>query len=216
MLHVVPIEVLGVAGSAIKLNVELRNRRRELHLTQGEVGRRIGCSQVAVSLFEAGQLRALSEEKVKAFCRALNLDPWDLLLSDAVAEVETVLKCCTTPGCPSGCAFHILDELRFKPRILPGLRGKLERCEICGEELAESCPNNDCGAPLSESAACCPQCGWEYMPLPDAKRHGPAAAEVHAQNREDRERIEAMSAVKALKGCKGTAVNREISRPGTS
>ncbi|MGA8224191.1 MAG: helix-turn-helix transcriptional regulator [Candidatus Acidiferrales bacterium] len=51
---------------------ELRKSRISVHLSQAELGRRVGVSQMAISLWERG-MRALQWERVEAIRRAVEV-----------------------------------------------------------------------------------------------------------------------------------------------
>src|SRR5215212_10359328 len=82
-----------------RFNTWLRARRRELGLTQAELGARVGCSAAAIRKFEAGQRRPSSQiaERLAA--------AFDLLEADRPAFVALARRAgATTSALPSPTA----------------------------------------------------------------------------------------------------------------
>lgn len=83
-----------------RIGVRLAKRRRELGLTQGELGARCGVSHVSISHYEAGR-RQMAIETLLRLCAALEID---------VAQVLTGID---------------VDP----PAGTPGLRGRAAYCD---------------------------------------------------------------------------------------
>ncbi|MBQ0035564.1 MAG: helix-turn-helix transcriptional regulator [Firmicutes bacterium] len=58
----------------VKFGEIIKRRRRELKLTQEELGKKVGCSKVCVHYYEKG-LRGLTLSQFFKFCTVLGLDP---------------------------------------------------------------------------------------------------------------------------------------------
>lgn len=74
-----------MARVASRLGNKIRSRRRELGLTQGQLGKRVGKSQVAVSEWERG---AASPSDLTALAHALEVPQEELAMAAATGFLD--------------------------------------------------------------------------------------------------------------------------------
>jgi len=142
----------------------IRKARREKGLTQSELARLAGCGQSAISMFEGGQSAALSRKSLLAIGEKLGLDPGVMAAADSRTPAwgDTKMKYCPSCRCPSNVPYMTGEGLCFKPAMMRALAGVKTWCSWCGELMEESCPNEQCGADVTEGAFCeC--CGFRYV-----------------------------------------------------
>jgi transcriptional regulator with XRE-family HTH domain len=78
-MSVLPTRQLGRESSSV-LNVTLaRRRRKELGLTMSQVGQLCGVGTDVISRWEAGLREPKNVDSLRAWARALKIDPADLL-----------------------------------------------------------------------------------------------------------------------------------------
>ncbi|MCX7590450.1 MAG: helix-turn-helix domain-containing protein [Kiritimatiellae bacterium] len=141
-----------------------REARRRAGLTQLQVARHVGCTQSAVSMFEAGRSDAVSTETQRKIAELLGIDP-NILSAEQLGTTRRgalTLKFCPIAHCPSNIPYVVNDRLCFRPTMIEGVKGAREWCPSCGEILEESCPNEKCGSDVFEGAFC-RKCGSPYL-----------------------------------------------------
>ena len=52
----------------------IRNRRKELHMTQEDLGRIVGTTKATVSRWESGDIHKMKESTIRQLCNTLSLD----------------------------------------------------------------------------------------------------------------------------------------------
>lgn len=144
----------------------LRQRRRELSITQSLLARRADCNQSAISMYEAGKSTALSSKLVERIADILDMDVSRIARA---GEEETtvrglVLKYCPIDGCPSNIPYAVGNRLCLKPTMVRAPAEKKTRCALCSEVMESACPNADCGSSITEGSFC-QECGSAYVPL---------------------------------------------------
>ncbi len=160
-------------GTSDSIHKLFRNTRRNRGMTQSSLAAEAGCTQSAVSMFEAGRSEALSQEKIRAIADILELDISQFSAAPPPVSGDTCLKFCPIDECPANIPYAVRGELCFKPRLTRAATGRPTRCGDCGEVLEERCPNPDCSASVCP-ASFCPNCGTAYVseaiprPRPDA------------------------------------------------
>ena len=154
---------MGITETNRSLATAVRQRRREMSITQAELAERVGCQQSAISMFEAGRTCAVAKKTIESIARALELDSADV---DALAETGVlsvrVLKYCPVDACPSNIPYVVGGNIYYQPSVCRAREEQRSRCTSCGEIMQDACPNSDCAAPLVEGA-CCPLCGTAYV-----------------------------------------------------
>lgn len=151
-------------GSVQPLYEKLRIARRSQGLTQSELAREAKCAQSAISMYESGRLDVLSRRTVKLIAERLGVQiPRASTGSDdALSVASTRLKCCPVDDCPTNIPYIVRGKLHFSPALVEARADEPTRCAMCGEVLEQCCPNESCGAPLSEGG-CCSRCGASYV-----------------------------------------------------
>jgi len=142
-----------------------RRKRLEAGLTQTELARETGCSQSAVSMFEAGRADALSKQKLAAVAERLGIEAAQLSrpVAETVVPAPWVWGYCPIEECPSNFPYCVRGRLCFRPTVVRTEATKKTFCRHCGELLETSCPNLECAAPVDEGAVVCPECGAPYV-----------------------------------------------------
>jgi transcriptional regulator with XRE-family HTH domain len=157
-----------------RLAEEVRRRRRELNLSQRDLGEQVQCSQSATSLFEAGQSDVLAAEKVRRLCEVLKIEFREPELLGR--EPALVLKYCPEYRCSNNRACQVAGRLRFVPGMIRADADVPTYCAACGTELQDTaCPG--CKSPLVEGAVCCMGCGQPYVVVPTELEMVPAGVE---------------------------------------
>ncbi|NOY81030.1 MAG: helix-turn-helix domain-containing protein [Kiritimatiellaeota bacterium] len=141
----------------------LRKLRIEAGLTQSELARQAGCSQSAVSMFEAGRRDALSREKLASIAERLGLDPSRLEIPGPEPAAGSVAGFCPVDECPSNVPFVVRGRLCFNPTIRRVRAEGRAFCPFCGELLETRCSNPECNAPAHRGSSVCPECGTAYV-----------------------------------------------------
>jgi transcriptional regulator with XRE-family HTH domain len=160
--------------------------RRRQGLTQSELASRVGSSQSAISMFEAGRADALSQEKIVLIARELGLDLSVLAAApEAGPAAPEILKFCPVDDCPSNVPYVSRGRLGYHPALVEGPASERTRCRYCGELLESACPNEECRLPVAEGA-CCRGCGTAYVTATRTPR-GPLARWVDEQRARIRE-----------------------------
>ena len=146
------------------VHVICRNIRRQSGLTQSELARQAGCTQSAVSMFEAGRPEALAQDKVVGIAEILGIDIKSLGKQETSpgARVTLSLKYCPVDECPSNVPYVIRSQLCFKPAMVEALASESTVCGLCAEPLEVRCPNEACRASLREGGFCW-KCGSPYV-----------------------------------------------------
>ena len=143
--------------------------RRDKGLSQTVLSRKVGCTQSALSMFEAGMPTKLSDEIVQKLSKELGVplveekkdSPPQAPLNgmESVAGI-VVHGYCPNCNCPSNVPYVVDGRLFYRPsRRMASPTGGV-RCTQCGEVLELRCPV--CGAPLNDGA-CCAVCGSSYV-----------------------------------------------------
>lgn len=163
----------------------VRRKRLEAGLTQTELAREVGCSQSAVSMFEAGRPDVLSGQKFAAIAERLGLDSTQL--STPVAETAMpdprVWGYCPIGECPSNIPYCVRGQLYFRPAVVRTPATKKTFCRYCGELLETSCPNLECAAPVNKDTSICLECGSPYVHSLQLADAAPAVLEQWASER---------------------------------
>jgi transcriptional regulator with XRE-family HTH domain len=158
----------------------LRAARRAKGITQTALASGVGCKQSAVSMFEAGRGDALSAETVARIAEHLGVD---LAVvkggTGGKMAARRVSKYCPVDECPSNVPYVVRGQLCFKPSLVEGRAGQADHCGLCGEILEERCPNEQCGAAISEGSFCA-VCGTAYVTAAREER-GPLVAWADGQ-----------------------------------
>jgi transcriptional regulator with XRE-family HTH domain len=140
----------------------LKKRRKAEGITQLALAKEIGCKQSAISMMEAGNLDALSEDRLQKVAEKLGVE-LEQEISEPVKTLELVHKYCPNHDCPSNTPYTVAGELFFMPNFVVEATGKTSKCSFCGEILQYECPNEDCSAIVSSKSACCTECGDKYV-----------------------------------------------------
>lgn len=140
-----------------KAGIKLKQARQELGFTQKKLAGMIGCTSSALCMFEKGKHDALSVERLKTACEALNLEPGALL-------EKTGARYCSNPFCPTHYPFRIGDAIALKPEPVDG-DSAARCCGWCGELLVSKC--EACDTAYDGESAFCQGCGQAYVDLPE-------------------------------------------------
>jgi transcriptional regulator with XRE-family HTH domain len=154
----------------------LRAARRQKGWTQARLAQEVKArepditiSQSAISMFESGDLQALSQDKVEAIARALGVD-----LAAAQREARRpprpapapALRFCPNPECPTNTPVVIEGKVCLAPAMVRA-QGPC-RCSYCSEVLLASCAA--CGTPIAEGLFCRSiECGKPLVVVPGGK-----------------------------------------------
>ncbi|MBM4035651.1 MAG: helix-turn-helix transcriptional regulator [Planctomycetes bacterium] len=165
-----------MATPRLPVHQVLRAARREKGWTQARLAQEvkarepsISIGQSAISMFELGDLQALSQDKVEAIARALGVD-----LAAAQREARRpprpapapALRFCPNPECPTNTPVVIDGEVRLAPAMVRA-QGPC-RCSYCSEVLLASCPA--CRTPVAEGLFCRSiECGRPLVALPEGE-----------------------------------------------
>ncbi len=136
--------------------------RRAMGITQTDLAERIGSKQSAVSMFERGNVHALSQEKIGLVAELLEI-PFSTRQPDQGPAAAMPLRYCPLFDCPANKPFVVQGKVLALPR--PDAAGHGKHCRFCGELLESRCPG--CGQAI-EPGACCPSCGSPYIPTPES------------------------------------------------
>jgi len=140
---------------------QVRAKRAELGLHQGQVATNIGVSQAAISQFELGK-SPLSSGRMEALCRLLDLPPPVDLLKGGAALL--VLKYCPKHDCILSYPYFTSGRQLFRPSLTRTDADRKSYCPCCGSLLVSCCNNKDCRAPIVPNYSYCPECGLRYIP----------------------------------------------------
>ncbi len=140
----------------------LKKRRKAEGITQIALAKEIGCKQSAISMMEAGNLDALSEDKLQKVAQKLGVELEQEVI-DSSNSSALVHKYCPNHDCPSNTPYVAAEELFFMPNFIVEATHKKSKCIFCGEILQHECSNQDCGATISYKSACCNDCGEKYV-----------------------------------------------------
>ncbi|MDA3799106.1 MAG: helix-turn-helix transcriptional regulator [Kiritimatiellae bacterium] len=138
----------------------LKRRRKSEGITQLALAKEIGCKQSAISMMEAGNLDALSEDKLQKIAEKLGVE------LDSVTQkskISLVNKYCPNHDCPSNIPYVVAGDLCFMPKFVNEMAETSSRCEFCGEILQHECSNEECNAIVSGKSSCCNVCGDPYV-----------------------------------------------------
>lgn len=152
---------------------ETRRRRHEKHFSQADLAERIGCSQTAISKIEAGELEALSGQKLKSLCHELGLQ------TPEGSTAGSILSYCGNPDCPLGWREVVNGKLSIQPVMFRIEADTSRFCKACGMPLLTQCQDVNCGAPPEEGAAFCTACGSPLVQL--EKHHTAGDLEAYKQ-----------------------------------
>ena len=145
------------------LHVRLREARRRAALTQATLAREVGCKQSAISMLESGKGDAVSRATLEKIAERLGvaLDQEGSPAGSVGTLPRAGVRFCPNPECLSNFPYEVGDSILFLPRggHHPGVY-----CSLCGEVLAEQCPQ--CEAPAAPLAGCCTQCGHSLIEAP--------------------------------------------------
>ena len=126
-----------------------------------ELARRVDCAQSAISMMEGGNASALARSTLEGISKILGVEIPPETPASEIAPVPSPagIRICPNADCPSNLPYRVGPEVLFLPRAQ---RMAGSRCPICGEILLSSCP--ECGKPIQEGSACCPDCGTALVP----------------------------------------------------
>ncbi len=153
--------------STSKLATAIQSARKELHLSQRELGAKVGCSQTAVSHVENGDQDAVSEDTLKRICKKLNLDLADFVGVTLTDNPERLLFC-PQATCPKNVPYLVNGKISFQPTVFLLERPDTVFCPGCGGALSERCNTGECGALVQVGAAFCMDCGAPFVDVPRA------------------------------------------------
>jgi len=141
----------------------VRQKRKEKGFTQSQLAKEAGCTQSAISMFEAGRSDALAGKTVQRIGEILGIDLSSLsqASSGGPAQVEGSVKYCPVDECLSNVPYVVRGRLCFMPAMWETVSGETT-CRFCGELLESECPNEECRAPLVKGSFC-PACGSPYV-----------------------------------------------------
>jgi len=152
-----------VKPDARTISQRVRQRRRELSMTQAELAEKAACQQSAISMFEKGRTSALAKKTVDAIAEVLDLDISKHALVNEVAAASTlVAKYCPVDDCPTNTPYVVSGALHFAVSLTKAPNDQKTRCSFCGELLQACCPNTECKSSVCEGS-CCPECGADYV-----------------------------------------------------
>lgn len=138
---------------------EIRQARIERRWRQADLARRLGISQAAISQFERGNTRALSQDTVHRAAEILGVK---LLARTEVPIDGTLLKYCEHPHCMANVPYQGPRGSVVRPRMTRAPVDETTYCPDCGDLLMDQCRNEDCGLPASEGSFCS-GCGSSYV-----------------------------------------------------
>ncbi len=148
-----------MANLSIDCCRRLAEARRAKGITQSALAARVGCTQSAISMLEAGQTSKIARENVQRIADILEVK-LDLTESPETAERPAAQlqghAFCPNAACLSNVPYLVDGRMLFWPAPQPGGVRDARACAVCGELLEHLCPN--CGAALTQGA-CCPVCG---------------------------------------------------------
>lgn len=163
-----------------------------MHLSQGDLAARIGCSQTAISQLEAGNLNVLSNQKLKMLCAELGLT----LSSTHI--LENILCYCTNFDCPNAFRMVVNGKLAIQPAMYRIPVGGTRFCKGCGSPLAPTCLEPSCQAPPEEGSSFCTHCGTPLVKIDESRQSGDLHDLAERMNRYNRERLEMAKDIEML------------------
>ena len=153
------------------IDKQLRKARIAAGLTQAALAAKVGCTQSAVSMMEAGRGEAMSRESLEKLATILGVALPNVpeASPEAVVDASGPAVC---PGfnCPTNLPYAVGGDVFFMPL---GTAGRGHHCVFCGEPLLRRCPA--CGAALTTPGGCCGACGAAVVTLPDGYADDPAS-----------------------------------------
>jgi len=142
--------------------------RRSKGMTQSALAEKIACKQSAISMFERGNLQALSQERQEDLATFLELD-WPPVDANhpysSVSRPVSPGSYCPHYDCPSNYPYRVGTRLLAMPRNHTLSSGK--HCRYCGEVQESCCPN--CSAPYQHGAYCT-TCSTPYIFIAQTER----------------------------------------------
>ena len=145
----------------------VRERRIALRLSQSRLAELVEVSQSAISLFENGDVSALSAATISAICAELELpSPESLVGAGAAARFSPSSHTgtsgyCPNPHCLLNVEYRSHDRVYYRPTLIVYTRSyEAASCPLCGELLESRCV---CGAGFLEGAAFCGSCGRPFV-----------------------------------------------------
>ena len=137
----------------------LRQARRALNLSQGDVAKATRIKQSAVSAFENGHTDAVSSEKLTAWKSYLEVNTNSDV--ECLGPTGKGLAICINSDCPSLATGEGDRQVR-RPRAIK-VKHNQTYCPECGDTLHGECPNPNCLEAVNEGAYCM-SCGKPYVP----------------------------------------------------
>jgi transcriptional regulator with XRE-family HTH domain len=172
------------------LSDEVREARRRIRLTQGQLAKKVGSTQPQISLFENGQRNAISEETAERLVDFLELR------QEKYGGELLQLGICTNPDCIGAkLAVSGRGEITVFPMVweIKGNGTRSPACRYCNEVVVSQCET--CKSLVLRNVVYC-ECRTPYVmapphlvELPSEKR----ALAVDEINRRNRELLESMS-----------------------
>jgi transcriptional regulator with XRE-family HTH domain len=150
----------------------IRERRKELGLTQAELAKRARIGQPYVSKIESGVIRLPSTFTIESLAKALEMDIEELEWETLPIPDDGKVGYCRNLRCP-GSNFaensHVIirdnriDYSQWQPykTLLEDDEGRIEFCAHCGNKLLTECQN--CGRKLKQFYRYCPGCGYHLL-----------------------------------------------------
>jgi len=154
----------------LTINEIVRTARRAKLLSQSALATAAGCTQSAISMFEAGRADALSSQTVEKVAEVLGIDANSVARS-AGKSGNPSLRFCPADGCPANVPYVVQGRLILKPSMVEdgAISASSARCRYCGEALQDRCPNTECGVALVEGSFCA-ACGMAYVTVIERDR----------------------------------------------
>lgn len=148
----------------------LRQARIARGLTQAELADAVGSAQSGISRLEAGNLNALSDDKIRQIADVLGVaidltvPTKEIQLLDASSG--PLFRHCASPWCPSCIPYRVRGFLRLWPVLFPAAPDSpAGTCAFCGEPMKTRCAR--CSQPIQSPGAFCTHCGTDRVRLDD-------------------------------------------------
>ena len=132
------------------LSSVVKNARRGAAMPQLDLAEEVGCTQSAISMFEAGKHDALSAKNLQAVALMLGLDIESLPSREELKPSPEILKYCPIDECPSNIPYVVHGRVLAKPSLTSAPSARKSRCRDGGELLEAMC--TECQAPVSAYA----------------------------------------------------------------